>query len=161
MKNSSLVCIDANLLILAVLPLPHSERADALLEECRANSTALVAPALFAFEVTSTIHRLRLLDQISAAAEETAFKHFMALQVHLSSHPRIYPLARQLAQRFHQSRIHQMAYVALAELHGCELWTADRRLVETVGLELPFARWIGDFEKSDDFEELGDADADY
>ena len=145
MKNSSLVCIDANLLILALLPFPHSERADAFLEECRRNRTALVAPALFGFEVSSTLHRLRLLGQITPAAEEMAFKHFMALQVHLSSHPRIFPLARQLAQRFHQSRSYEMAYVALAELHGCELWTADHRLVQTVGLELPFVRWIGDF----------------
>lgn len=152
MKNSSLVCIDANLLILALLPFPHSERADALLEECRTNRTALVAPALFAFEVSSTLHRLRLLDQISAAAEETAFKHFMALQVHLSSHPRIFPLARQLTQRFHRSRPYEMAYVALAELHGCDLWTADRRLAETVGRELPFVRWIGDFVASDGFD---------
>ncbi|HRJ42156.1 MAG: type II toxin-antitoxin system VapC family toxin [Caldilineaceae bacterium] len=146
MKNSSLVCIDANLLILALLPFPLSERADALLEECRRNRRALVAPALFAFEVSSTLHRLRLLGQITPTAEETAFKHFMAIEVHLSSHPRIFPLARQLAQRFHQSRPYEMAYVALAELHGCDLWTADRRLVQTVGLELPFVRWLGDFD---------------
>jgi len=145
MKNSSLVCIDANLLVLALLPFPLSERADALLEACRRNRTALVAPALFAFEVTSILHRLRLLGQITPAAEETAFKHFMAIQVHLSSHPRIFPLARQLALRFHQSRPHQMAYVALAELHGCDLWTADSRLVVAVRDELSWVRWIGDF----------------
>jgi len=149
MKNSSLVCIDANLLILALLPFPHSDRADALLEECRQQGTALVAPALFAFEVSSTLHRLRALGQISPSAEETAFKHFMAIQVHLSSHPRIFPLARQLALRFHQARPYEMAYVALAELHGCDLWTANRRLVQTVGLELPFVRWIGDFVRMD------------
>ncbi len=152
MKNSSLVCIDANLLILALLPFPHSERADALLDACRQQRMALVAPALFAFEVSSTLHRLRTLGQISPSAEESAFKHFMAIQVHLSSHPRIFPLARQLALRFHQSRPYEMAYVALAELHGCELWTANRRLVQTVGMELPFVRWIGDFaalEKND------------
>lgn len=154
MKNSSLVCIDANLLILALLPFPHSERADALLEECRRYKRSLVAPALFAFEVSSTLHRLRALGQISVSAEEVAFKHFMAIQVHLSSHPRIFPLARQLALRFHQSRPYEMAYVALAELHGCELWTANRRLVQTVGAELPFVRWIGDFVA------LGDPDAD-
>ena len=145
MKNSSLVCIDASLLILVLLPFPLSERADALLQECRRSKTALVAPALFAFEVPSILHRLRLLGQITPAAEETAFKHFMAIQVHLSSHPRIFPLARQLALRFHQSRPHQMAYVALAELHGCDVWTADNRLVATVQDELPSVRWIGDF----------------
>jgi len=149
MKNSSLVCIDANLLILALLPFPHSERADALLDACRQQRMALVAPALFAFEVSSTLHRLRTLGQITPAAEETAFKHFMAIQVHLSSHPRIFPLARQLALRFHQSRPYEMAYVALAELHGCDLWTADSRLVATVQGELPWVRWIGDFVRMD------------
>lgn len=155
MKNSSLICIDANLLILALLPFPHSDRADALLEACRRNRIALVAPALFAFEVSSTLHRLRLLGQITPEAEELAFKHFLSIQVHLSSHPRIFPLARQLAQRFHQSRTHQMAYVALADLHGCDLWTADRRLVQTVGAELPFVRWVGDFVSQDDIDADG------
>ncbi len=150
MKNSSLVCIDANLLILALLPFPLSERADAFLDACRRSRVALVAPSLFAFEVASTLHRLRLLGQITAAAEETAFKHFMAIQVHLSSHPRIFPLARQLALRFHQSRVHQMSYVALAELHGCELWTADNRLAATVQDTLPWVRWIGDFKVLDE-----------
>jgi len=150
MKNSSLVCIDANLLILALLPFPLSERADAFLDECRQLNRALVAPALFAFEVSSTLHRLRLLGQITPAAEEMAFKHFMAIQVHLSSHPRIFPLARQLALRFQQARPYQMAYVALAELHGCELWTADRRLAALVQNELPSVRWIGDFVTMDD-----------
>lgn len=145
MKNSSLVCIDANLLLVALLPFPLSERADAFLDECRRTNRALVAPALFAFEVSSTLHRLRLLGQITPAAEEQAFKHFMAIQVHLSSHPRIFPLARQLAQRFHQARPYQMSYVALAELHGCELWTGDRRLAQSVQDELPSVRWIGDF----------------
>lgn len=149
MKNSSLVCIDANLLILALLPFPHSGRADALLEACRQHKMALVAPALFAFEVPAILHRLRLLGQITPAAEETAFKHFMAIQVHLSSHPRIFPLARQLALRFHQSRPHQMSYVALADLHGCDLWTADSRLIATVQGELPWVRWIGDFVQMD------------
>ena len=150
MKNSSLVCIDANLLILALLPFPYSERADALLEACRQHKTALLAPALFAFEVPSILHRLRLLGQITPAAEETAFKHFMAIQVHLSSHPRIFPLARQLALRFHQSRPHQISFVALADLHGCDLWTADSRLIATVQGDLPWVRWIGDFSALDD-----------
>lgn len=152
MKNSSLVCIDANLLILALLPFPHSERADALLDECRRNRTALVAPSIFAFEVSSILHRLRLLEQITPAVEEQAFKHFMSIQVHLSSHPRIFPLARQLAQRFHRQRTYEMAYVALADLHGCDLWTADQRLAQTVRGQLPFVRWIGDFMPQDDFD---------
>ncbi|MFZ1752848.1 MAG: type II toxin-antitoxin system VapC family toxin, partial [Caldilineaceae bacterium] len=109
MKNSSLVCIDANLLILALLPFPLSEQADTLLDECRQQGSALVAPALFAFEVASTLHRLRALGQISPSAEEAAFHHFQAIQVHLSSHPRIFPLARQMALRFQQSRPYEMA----------------------------------------------------
>jgi predicted nucleic acid-binding protein len=33
--------------------------------------------------------------------------------------------------------------VALAELLGAALWTADRRLLRALGGRLPFVRWIG------------------
>jgi predicted nucleic acid-binding protein len=37
-------------------------------------------------------------------------------------------------------------YVALAEMLGCDLWTADLRLVDTLRAALHFVRWIGDYQ---------------
>lgn len=34
--------------------------------------------------------------------------------------------AREIARQFGQERIYDSLYAALAELHGCEFWTADK-----------------------------------
>jgi predicted nucleic acid-binding protein len=35
-------------------------------------------------------------------------------------------------------------YVALCELLGATIWTADQRLLHAIATTLPFVRWIGD-----------------
>lgn len=35
---------------------------------------------------------------------------------------------------------------ALAEILGCEFWTADERLVNAAKDKLPWNRWLGDYE---------------
>jgi predicted nucleic acid-binding protein len=36
-------------------------------------------------------------------------------------------------------------YIALAELLGATLWTADQRLLRALSGRLPFVRWIADY----------------
>jgi predicted nucleic acid-binding protein len=35
--------------------------------------------------------------------------------------------------------------VALAQHLGCDLWTADQRILRAVGGRLPFVRYVGDY----------------
>jgi predicted nucleic acid-binding protein len=51
-----------------------------------------------------------------------------------------------LAERFNLSAIYDAYYLALADLHGCPLWTDDRRLIRAVGAAGPDLRWIGGYE---------------
>ena len=41
--------------------------------------------------------------------------------------------------------VYDAHYVALAQMLGCSLWTADRNLVNAVQEKLPFVRWIGEY----------------
>jgi predicted nucleic acid-binding protein len=52
--------------------------------------------------------------------------------------------ALEFATRFNRPKAYDAQYLALADLLGCELWTADRRLVSAVGDKLPWVRWIGE-----------------
>jgi len=38
------------------------------------------------------------------------------------------------------------AYVALGESENLELWTADRQLFDAVTKDLPWVRWLGDWQ---------------
>ena len=52
--------------------------------------------------------------------------------------------ALEFATRFNRPKAYDAQYLALADLLGCELWTADRRLVSAVAGKLPWVRWIGE-----------------
>ncbi|MEA3335786.1 MAG: type II toxin-antitoxin system VapC family toxin [Chloroflexota bacterium] len=144
---NSLVCVDADIIIWALLPFPLSDQAEALLARWRREEKTLIAPALFAFEVTSTLRRLVHLREITPEQGETAFEQFLKINVRLSHRRAIFPLAWQLAKQYNRPRAYDTAYLALAQLRGCEFWTTDQRLYNAVRHDLTWVNWIGDFSR--------------
>ena len=142
---NSPVCIDANLILWTLVPSPLSDQAEALLEKWQQEQVTLIAPALFAFEVTSSLRRLVYLEEITLAEGKEAFDRFLKIDVRLSHQRGIFPLAWCLAKRFNLPRAYDTAYLALAQLRNCELWTADKRLSNAVSKELDWVRWLGNY----------------
>jgi predicted nucleic acid-binding protein len=140
----SRVCVDASLVIWALTPSPLSPIARALLARWLEDGVALVAPSLFAFEVTSTLRRLVYHKELTAAEGEEAFEKFLKLPVYLANRRGIYPLAWQLAKELNRARAYDTAYLALAQIAGCELWTADRRLYNAACAKYPWVKWVED-----------------
>ncbi|MFN3762195.1 MAG: hypothetical protein ACK4WK_03210 [Anaerolineae bacterium] len=56
--------------------------------------------------------------------------------------------AREIARQFHQERIYDSLYAALAELYNCEFWTADRAFYEAVTPVLAYVRYLPDYRGS-------------
>ena len=140
---NSLVCVDASLIIRTLVPGPLTDRALSLLEMWRRENTTLVAPALLAFEVTSTLRRYVHLKRVSPAHGEKAFETFLRINIRLSHQRGIFPLAWRLAKQLDRPRAYDTAYLALAQLRGCEFWTADERLYNAVSSELEWVKWLG------------------
>jgi predicted nucleic acid-binding protein len=55
-------------------------------------------------------------------------------------------LALDFADTYGLPAAYDAHYLALADLLDCEFWTDDRRLLQRVGRDLPFVRWLGDFD---------------
>jgi predicted nucleic acid-binding protein len=55
------------------------------------------------------------------------------------------PSARNRAARFGQRKIYDSLYAALAELRGCEFWTADKVFYDAVKAGLPFVKYLPDY----------------
>jgi predicted nucleic acid-binding protein len=140
------LCVDASLILWTLVPAPLSDKAEALLDKWHTEQVPLVAPALFAFEVTSTLRRLVYLEEITLTEGEEAFARFQRINIRLSHRRGIYPLAWRLAKQFNRPRAYDTAYLALAKLLGCEFWTADERLYNTVSHELDWVHWIGNYD---------------
>lgn len=148
MKNenvNSSVCVDASLIIRTLIPDSYSEEATALLEIWQRGGTSLIAPALLAFEVTSVLRRLVYLQAVSPTLGDDAYAQFLRIPIRLSTRPAIFPLAWKLAHEFNRPRAYDTAYIALAQLVGCDFWTADERLYNAVRHQLLRVKWIGDF----------------
>ncbi len=80
--------------------------------------------------------------RISAEDGEEAFATFMNMKVRSLAPASLQLHAWSLAQRYNLPRAYDAQYLAVATVSGCDLWTADRRLVNAINA--PWVRWIGE-----------------
>lgn len=139
------VCVDANVVVMALIAGPLADRASALLAQWQRDDAELIAPMLFTYEVPSAIRRGVHLKQITPAEGEVAFHKFLQLPVRLLARREIVPIAWELAKRFGRPRIYDATYLAVAQISDCDFWTADEKLYNAVSGELDWVRWLGDY----------------
>jgi predicted nucleic acid-binding protein len=142
---NSRICVDASLIVWSLVPFPLTAKARALRQAWQDADTILVAPTLLAYEVSATLRRLVYLKQITPAEGEDAFARFQRIDIHLVSRAEIFLLAWELAKELNRSRTYDSAYLAVATLNGCDLWTADEKLFNAVKAKLSWVKWLGDF----------------
>jgi predicted nucleic acid-binding protein len=65
---------------------------------------------------------------------------FLDFAMQLATPSGLYELALRLAQDYDRPAVYDMPYVALAQIAGCDLWTADRRLINALNGRLPFVK---------------------
>ncbi len=139
-------CVDASVALKWVLKgEKHRSKARALLRDSRNNQIALIAPVFFPYEVDSTIRRLVFEGTISARQAENAFSILDAVPVLIVDPPGIRQRARELAERFNQRSVYDASYAALAELRGCDFWTADEPFYKATAAQLPFVRFLAHY----------------
>lgn len=141
--------VDASVAIKWVLPEEHAQQAVRLRTDTVIAGGQFVCPPHMTSEVMNAIYRrtsrgdpdIRLtVDQANDAVAA-----FLSLTVRKIHSQQLYRQAWTLAQRHAISSIYDSLYVALAELLGTPVWTADRRLQRTMGPGYPLIRWIGDY----------------
>ena len=128
------VCVDASLFLSIVLDDPHQATASRLWEDWLSAGTQLVAPPLFYAEITSVIRLSNHRGEFSSLAAHEILSAGLSSPVEIWQDSRaLQPRAFDLAQ-----------YLAVAELLGGELWTVDRRLVNSVSSHLPWVHYVGE-----------------
>jgi predicted nucleic acid-binding protein len=140
------LCIDASVAVKLVLKgESHRNKARRLLKNCIVNNVTLIAPHFFASE-TDTVIRKRVCDgKLSVADAKRAFSGLDKVAVQLLTHSKQRQRAREIAEQFNLRTVYDAAYAALAELHSCEFWTADKVFYDTVKTTLVFVKYLPDY----------------
>jgi predicted nucleic acid-binding protein len=142
--NSSVVCVDASVLIKIPVTENLSEEARARWRHWIQAGRRRVAPNLLPYEVVSILNK-KLLDGLLAIDEaEVAMEFFFegALQIIEPEHS-LHRRALQISQALSRRAAYDAHYLALAEELDCELWTADARLYNAVKNDFPLIRMLG------------------
>jgi predicted nucleic acid-binding protein len=141
------IVIDANVAIKWVLKEPDSNLAEALLIELNRKGTIMYAPALLAYEVTNILFQNVRQGKITLEEAKEGIKYVLAtgLKLEFTQDTTLNIRALELAQRFNLPATYDAHYLALAESKHCELWTADKRLWNSIKGKLPWVRWLGDY----------------
>lgn len=129
--------LDSNVALKWVLRESDSDKARQLRVDYQQQTQELLAPDVFPIEAAHALARSERRGIISPAQGP------MFLAGILASQPQLYPYVPLLWRAYNissQARIgvYDCLYVALAEREGCELLTADDRLVRTLQPVFPF-----------------------
>jgi len=129
--NSRVVVVDASLALKWVLPESDSDVATALLFHWNANGINLIAPCLFAYEITNILHRQIVTGKLTYEEAVRLLRKVFSSGVPLdfSQYEGISTKAMEFANSFRLPATYDAHYLALAEREQCEYWTADARLL--------------------------------
>jgi len=108
-----------------------------LRDDPRAGRHELLAPDVFPVEVTHAITRAERQGRITPAEGASFATDLLAELPDLHSSLPLLPRAYVLSS-LHRQGVYNCLYVALAEREGCELLTADDKLIKKLGGAFPF-----------------------
>ena len=142
---SSYVCVDASVVVKWLLTEDDSATAMALADHFSAEHNTLIAPPHMPVEVVNVIRVRVLRGELTQVEGDDLVDVLTAMPIEIASPAGIYRKALELANRFGRPTVYDTHYVALAELAGCDFWTADMRLVNALNGHLPFVRPLHTF----------------
>jgi predicted nucleic acid-binding protein len=129
--------IDASVDIKTYVQERGSDKAVRLRDEYHQGLHELIAPDLFPTEMCNVLMILERAGKIQAGQADRFFRDFLSEIPPLFAAIPLLPRALEIAKQFQQT-VYDCLYVALAEREGCELVTADDKLVNAVQPTFPF-----------------------
>ena len=140
----SKVCIDASFFLKLVLPEDHSEKVHIIWTEWVNKGKNTYAPYLLIYEIHSVIRNkvyrkeLTLKEGITASdvlGEQDIIFYYSSMSV---------KVALDFAERYNRPTLYDSFYMAVAKEIESELWTADKKLVNSLNDEIPWVKSVFD-----------------
>ena len=129
--------IDTSVEIKTFVTEADSSKALQLRNDYRQGFHELFAPDLFPTEVCNALMILERAGKLLPGEADILFERFLLDLPKLHDAIPLLPRALEIANLFRQS-VYDCLYVATAEREGCELITADEKLIKAVQPTMPF-----------------------
>ncbi|HLX36262.1 MAG TPA: type II toxin-antitoxin system VapC family toxin [Candidatus Binataceae bacterium] len=142
--SSDQVVVDASIGLKWAVDEPFSYQARLLLGKWEAALQQMIAPTLFFFEITNALSKRVRNGQLTISDASERLQYLLAVGPVVLPSDATHRPALEMAARFRMTAAYDAHYLALAESHRCEFWTADERLWNSVKRELNWVRWIGE-----------------
>lgn len=140
------LCVDASIAVKWVIEREvYRKKALKLLRESRAAGFTLIAPPLFEMEIDSIIQTRLAEGRITLQVAKRSLAQLDTAPVFIKTHVYLRQRAREIARSFRQRKVYDATYAALADLRGCEFWTADKAFYNDVKSGLSFVRYLPDY----------------
>lgn len=140
------VCVDANVIVKPALSgEAYRAKARKFIKDCGAAGAVMIAPPVFESELDSIIRKRVFAGELTLAQSRLAYGVLDSMPVQTITHPKLRKRAREIAEQFNQKHVYDSTYAALAELRGCEFWTADKAFYDAVKAALPFVKYLPDY----------------
>ncbi|MCI0486406.1 MAG: type II toxin-antitoxin system VapC family toxin [Blastocatellia bacterium] len=140
-------CIDASVAVKWFIKgEAFRHKAIKLLRESQAAGIMLIAPPLFEMETDSIIQTRLVEGRTTADVADKTLDLLLSAPVVIVTHPQLRQRARQIARQFHQRKVYDATYAALAEIRGCEFWTADKVFYDDVKAVLSFVKYLPSYQ---------------
>ena len=128
--------LDSNVAVKWVLPEPDSPKALALESDFRNQIHELISPDVLPIEIAHALARAERKNILLPGQAATRLASVLGYPPDLFSYLPLLPRAMAIATKA-RIGVYDCLYVALAEREGCELVTADQRLVNTFRGQFP------------------------
>lgn len=144
------ICVDAGISLKRIfLDEPEGELARNLWADWHSQRITVIAPTLWAYEVTSVIRNKVHRGRLAAELEQDALSAVHQLPLKLMAPDGLHHRASEIARHFRQPAAYDAHYLALAQMHDCAFWTADERLFNAVHQEFDWVHWLGEYRPDD------------
>lgn len=129
--------IDTSVAIKTVIKEADSDKAIRLRDDYNNAVHDFIAPDLYPTEICNVLMMAERNGNIGPGDATTFFRDFLQDLPLLFDAILLLPRALEISQQFRQT-VYDCLYVALAEREGCELVTADDKLIKAVQPTMPF-----------------------
>jgi predicted nucleic acid-binding protein len=121
----------------------YGQNALELLHKFITKELNILSPSLLEYEVINGLTIAQKRGRIEEEKILTAIEGFFDLEIELKDLSHFYPKALHYCKAYHRS-IYDASYLALAEIEGISLITADEGLYRGVKSHLTWVKWIGE-----------------